>query len=152
MIAAPAEALHTCNVSVGNLSFGTFTGARTTSSSTLTVTCTITIGVSEMVNFTATLSTGAGTYAQRLLTHVGAPPDILPYNLYLNSVPAVLNTSVWGDGSAGTVTATGSVNLVLLVQPTQSVSFTVAGAMPAVASMPSAGSYGDIVMAIVTYN
>jgi spore coat protein U-like protein len=150
--AAAAQAVHTCNVSVGNMSFGAFTGSQISSSSTLSVSCTITSGIIDNVNFTATLSTGAGTYAQRLLTHVGSPPDTLPYNLYVNTVPGVLNTSVWGDGNSGTVVGSGSMQLIIIFNPTRTVSITVAGAMGPVAAMPTAGTYSDTVAATITYN
>jgi spore coat protein U-like protein len=151
--ATSAHAVHTCTVGVGNVNFGAFTGVQITSSSTMTVSCTITSGLIDNVNFTATLSTGAGSYAQRLLTHVGPPADTLPYNLYLNTVPAILNTSVWGDGSGSTVTATGGpLQLIIIFAPTKSATFTVAGAMPAVASLPTAGTYSDTIVATLTYN
>ncbi len=110
--AASAHAVHTCTVGIGNLSFGAYTGSQITSSTTMTITCTLTSGGADNVDFTATLSTGAGSYVQRRLTHVGAPPDTLPYNLYLGTVPAILNTNVWGDGSGGTVTASGTMQLI----------------------------------------
>jgi spore coat protein U domain-containing protein, fimbrial subunit CupE1/2/3/6 len=147
-----ANAAHTCTVGVGNIGFGGYTGTQISSSSTMTVTCTLTAGITETVNFTATLSTGPGTYAQRLLTHVGPPADTLPYNLYQGAVPGVLNTNVWGDGTAGTTTATGSMNLIVIFNPTRSVTFTVAGAMGPVAAMPTAGTYSASVAATVTYN
>ena len=149
--AACAEAAHTCTVGIGNLSFGTYTGSRITSSATMTITCTLTSGGADRVAFTATLSTGAGSYTQRVLTHIGAPPDTLPYNLYLNTVPAVLNTNVWGDGSGGTVTATGTL-VLNPATPTRSATFTVAGAIAAVPTLPTAGPYQDIVAGTVTYN
>ena len=52
------------------------------------------------MDYTVSLSTGAGTYLQRRLTRTAARADTLPYNLYLNFLPGVLNTNVWGDGSA----------------------------------------------------
>ena len=149
---AAAHATHTCTVSVGNLSFGSYTGTQISSSSTLSVQCTLTGGLVDTVNFTATLSTGTGSYAQRLLTHSGPPADTLPYNLYEGTVPGVLNTNVWGDGTAGTTTATGSMTLVVLLNPTRTVNFTVAGAMGPVSAMPTAGTYLDTVAATVTYN
>ncbi len=150
-VAGCAYAVSTCTVGVGNVTFGAYTGVQITSSATMTITCTHTSGGADTIDFTATLSTGAGSYAQRLLTHIGAPPDTLPYNLYLGTVPAILNTNVWGDGSGATVTATGTVK-VSNGQPTRSATFTVAGAMATVAAMPTAGTYEDIIAATVTYN
>ena len=42
------------------------------------------------------------------MNRASLPADTLPYNLYLNALPAVLNTSVWGDGSGTTVRWTGA--------------------------------------------
>lgn len=149
----PVAALATtCTISAGNLSFGSYTGVQTSSSSTLTVTCTIGGTFVDTVPFTATLSTGAGTYAQRILTNTSVPVDTLPYNLYLNAVPGVLNTSVWGDGTSGTVVASGSMQLIIILQPTRSVSFTIAGAIASVPALPSAGLYTDVISAMATYN
>ncbi len=150
-VASCAYAVHTCTVGVGNLTFGPYTGVQTTSSATMTITCTHTSGGNDNIAFTATLSTGAGSYAQRLLTHIGAPPDTLPYNLYLDTVPAILNSNVWGDGSGATVTATGALQ-VNNGNPIRSVTFTVAGAMAPVATLPTAGTYQDIIAATLTYN
>ncbi|HEY5310453.1 MAG TPA: spore coat protein U domain-containing protein [Casimicrobiaceae bacterium] len=150
--AASAEAVHTCTVGIGNLSFGAYTGTQTTSSATMTITCTLSSGLVDNIAFTATLSTGAGSYTQRLLTHVGAPPDTLPYNLYLGSVPGILNTSVWGDGSGATITASGTMQLIVIFAPSRTQTYTVAGAMAAVATLPTAGTYQDLVNGTVTYN
>lgn len=151
--AAPlAGAAAVCTVGIGNLSFGAYTGAQTTSSATMSITCTLTGGLVDNISYTATLSTGLGSYTQRILTHVGAPPDTLPYNLYLGSVPAILNTSVWGDGSGSTVVASGSMQLIFIFGPSRTVNHTVAGAMGPVAVLPSAGLYQDIVAGTVTYN
>ncbi len=149
----PVAALATtCTIGAGNLSFGSYTGVQTSSSSTLTVTCTIGGTLIDTIPFTATLSTGAGTYAQRILTNLSVPADTLPYNLYLNTVPGVLNTSVWGDGTSGTIVASGSMQLVIIVRPTRSVSFTIAGAIAPVSALPSAGLYTDVISAMATYN
>jgi spore coat protein U-like protein len=73
------------------------------------------------------------------------PADTLPYNLYLNTLPPVLNTSVWGDGTGTTVRWTGSHNLTN-GQPTRTDTATLVGAIPA-GSYPSAGNYQDTVVA-----
>jgi spore coat protein U-like protein len=151
-VAGASFAAATCTVSVGNVSFGAYTGTLRTSSSTLTVTCTISAALVEDVDFTATLSTGQGTYAQRLLRNTSVPADTLPYNLYLGAVPGVLNTNVWGNGTSGTIVASGSMQLIIIFAPTRTANFTVAGAIAPVAALPSAGLYSDLVSALVTYN
>jgi spore coat protein U-like protein len=100
------------------------------------------------VDYTVSLSTGAGTYAQRLLTRTAAPADTLPFNLYLNVLPPVLNTNVWGDGSGTTVRWTGSMNLTN-GNPTRTDTATLVGAIPA-GSFPSAGTYQETIVATFT--
>jgi len=150
--AATAHAAHTCTVGIGNLNFGGYSGTQRTSSTTMTITCTLTSGLAANIAFTSALSTGAGSYTQRILTHVGAPPDTLPYNLYLNTVPGILNTNVWGDGSGATVTASGAMTLIAILQPIRTTTFQVAGAVAAVPSLPTAGTYQDLVTGTITYN
>jgi len=152
-VAPTAHAAHTCTISVGTLNFGTYSGAQVNSSSTMTVSCTLTAGIFETVNYTATLSTGAsGTYAQRRLTNLSLPSDTLPYNLYLGTVPAALNTNVWGDGTGGTVTASGTFTLIVIFGPVGTANYTVAGAIPALAAVPAAGTYNDTIVATMTFN
>lgn len=145
-----AEASHTCTVAVGTMNFGAYSGAQRNTSATMTVTCTLVGSTNESTNFTATLSTGAGTYAQRLVTHSGAPPDTLNYNLYKTSVPGTLNTSVWGDGSGSTVTWASSISMTTGSRVV-SKTFTVAAALAAVAAIPTAGTYNDTITITLTY-
>ena len=148
-----AHAVHSCTISVGTLNFGVYSGAQVNSSSTMTVTCTLTAGIVDTVNYTGTLSTGAsGSYAQRQLTNLSLPSDTLPYNLYLGTVPAALNTNVWGDGTGGTITATGMFTLIVFFSPIGTANYTVAGAIPAVAVVPAAGTYNDTIVATLTFN
>lgn len=150
-IASEAVASRTCTVSVRALAFGAYVGSQVNSSATMTVTCTRTFGDLTAVNYTATLSAGgAGTYAQRRLTHVGAPPDTLNYNLYLTTVPGTLNTSVWGDGTGGTVVASGNISWSIF-DYTETRNHVVAGAIAA-GVVPTAGSYSDTIVATLTYN
>jgi spore coat protein U-like protein len=148
--ASMANAAHSCTVAVGTLAFGAYSGAQINSSATMTIICTRTGFFDTLsVSYTAVLSTGVGTYAQRLLTKA---PDTLNYNLYLATVPGVLNTNVWGDGTSGTITATGSVTWANLLDfQSKTTTHTVAGAIAA-GAYPSAGSYQDTINVIVTYN
>ena len=79
------------------------------------------------------------------MTRTALPADTLPYNLYLNFLPPVLNTSVWGNGTGTTVRWTGALNLTN-GNPTRTDTATLVGAIPA-GSFPSAGSYQDTVVA-----
>ena len=148
-VARPAFAA-SCNLSIGNLSFGAYVGAQLSSNSAANFTCTKTApgNTPERVDYTVSLSTGAGTYAQRLLTRTTAPVDTIPFNLYLNVLPAVLNTSVWGNGSGTTVRWTGSLQLTN-GNPTRTDTATLVGAIPG-GSFPSAGTYQDTIVATFT--
>jgi spore coat protein U-like protein len=136
-----------CNLSIANLSFGAYVGAQVQSSSSAGLTCTKTTpgNTPERVDYAVSLSTGAGTYLQRQLIRTALPADTLPYNLYLNTLPPVLNTSVWGDGTGTTVRWTGSMNLTN-GNPTRTDTATLVGAVPA-GFFPSAGNYQDTVVA-----
>jgi spore coat protein U-like protein len=144
----PATAA-SCNLSVGSLNFGSFVGTQTSTSSSASFTCTNVNPalLPERVDFEIRLSTGAGTYAQRQMNRTATPADTLQYNLYLNFLPAVLNTNVWGDGSGTTVRWTGRMNLSP-GQPSRTETATLVGAIPS-GPAPSAGSYQDTVVVTV---
>jgi len=139
-----------CNLSIGSLSFGSYIGAQVSSTSSASFSCTKTTpgNTPERVDYTVSLSAGGGSLAQRLLTRTSLPADTLPYNLYLDTLPAVLNTRVWGDGSGTTVRWTGSFNLTN-GNPTRIDTATLVGAIPS-GFFPSAGNYQDIVVATFT--
>ena len=148
LLVGPASGA-TCNLSIGNLSFGAYIGAQISSTSNASFTCTKTVpgNTPERVDYTVSLSTGGGSYAQRQMTH-SALADTMPYNLYLNLLPPVLNTSVWGDGSGTTVRWTGTLNLTS-GNPIRTDTAILVGAVPT-GSIPSAGSYQDTVVATFT--
>lgn len=136
-----------CNLSIGNLSFGAYVGSQISSTSNASLTCTNVNAalLPERVDYEVQLSPGAGTYAQRLMTRTVLPADTLPYNLYLNALPAVLNTSVWGDGSGTTVRWLGNFNLTP-GQPSRTVTNVLVGAIPG-GAFPAAGTYQDTIVA-----
>lgn len=137
-----------CNLSIGNLSFGAYVSAQISSNSTATLTCTRTTFI-EIVNYAISLSTGSGTYAQRLMNRTTLPAGTLPYNLYLNLLPPVLNTNVWGDGSGGTVRWTGQ--MIFFFGGPMTRTATLVGAVPA-GFFPAAGTYQDTIVATLTIN
>lgn len=150
-MAGEALSFNTCSVGVGTLAFGAYAGSQVNSTATMTVSCTRAAFDFSRVTYTASLSAGgSGSYAQRRLTRVGPPADTLNYNLYLAVVPGVLNTSIWGDGTGGTVTATGTILATALVF-TETRTHTVAGAIAA-GAFPTAGSYSDNILATLIYN
>jgi spore coat protein U-like protein len=148
-LAGAAHAVLNCTVSVGPLGFGAYTGIQVNSSATMTIACSRdTNDKDRTFAYSAKLSTGSSnTYAQRKLTG-GA--DTLNYNMYVGSVPGTLNTSVWGDGTGGTIQAMGTIDLSPPVT-SKSINLTVAGAVAA-GPVPSPGSYLDSILVTVTYN
>ena len=101
-----------CSVESVTTNFGAYVGAQVNSVQNIRITCSATLPPPERVNYEVQLSPGfSNSFAQRRMQRAGAPPDTLPYNLYLGSVPAVLNTRVWGDGTGGTRVWQGSMTL-----------------------------------------
>jgi spore coat protein U-like protein len=145
----PGAQAASCNLSIGNLNLGAYVGTQTSSQSNASFTCTNTNPalLPEKVDYEIRLSPGAGSFAQRHLVRIGIPADILLYNLYLNFLPAVLNTNVWGDGTGGTVFWSARMNLSP-GQPSRTDTAILFGAIPA-GVVPSAGNYQDTVVATV---
>jgi spore coat protein U-like protein len=128
-----------CLVSAQALNFGGYDGtAAKTAASDVTVRC------SSGTTYTVGLSTGGGTYAQRLLSGTGA--NKLQYNLYTTLAAA----TVWGDGTlgTGTVPGTGAGMAIANAQ-----THTVFGQLPDNAFNQGApsGNYSDTITVTVTY-
>ena len=139
-----------CSVDAITMNFGAYVGAQASVAQNIRITCSATLPPPERVNYEVRLTTGLGnSYAQRLMQHKALPVDTLPYNIYLGSVPAVLNTNVWGDGSSGTRVWQGSMNLST-GQPTRTETNTIAAAVPA-GTVPSSGAYTDTVTATIIF-
>jgi spore coat protein U-like protein len=125
-----------CTVSATPVDFGTLNpfGAAVTSSGTITVACT---GGGNGQTYTIGLSTGgSGTYATR---QMNSGTNSLSYNLYTSSALS----SIWGDGTGGSATVTGTG-----LKSTSD--FAVYGKIP----MPQGvtpSSYSDTIMVTVTY-
>lgn len=120
-----------CTVNTVGVAFGSydvFKKGATNSTGRIRLKC------SSSLSYTIALSAGAGTMASRVMTH-GA--DDLQYNLYTDST----RTTVWGDGTSGSVTMRGLGNQV---------AYTVYARIPARQNVP-AGSYSDTVTVTVTY-
>ena len=85
----------TCSVSAPTINFGTYNTIDTISlpASDLTVSCN---GFFGTVTPTVQLSSGSGTYANRIMNDPAG--NSLSYNLYTNSS----YTTVFGDGTQGT--------------------------------------------------
>jgi spore coat protein U-like protein len=145
--AGSAEAAQ-CSVAAVTMNFGAYVGTQVSVAQNIRITCSATLAPPEQVRYEVRLSPGLGNnFAQRRMQRTASPLDVLPYNLYLGAVPSVLNTNVWGDGTAGTLVWQASMTLST-GQTTRTDTNTIAGAVPA-GTAPSAGSYTDFVTATI---
>ncbi|OWQ87725.1 hypothetical protein CDN99_17695 [Roseateles aquatilis] len=139
-------AVCTCTAQTTNLLFSNYNPlaySTSTTTGTVTIKCGGVAGL--LIPFTIALSQGGGTsFATRRLAF-GA--HTLSYNLYADSA----YTSVWGDGTASTVTVGGSLLLDVL-SLLGSATYTVYGQIPArqVTTVPG-GPYTDAVTVTITY-
>lgn len=142
-----AQAAADCTVTAVGVNFGVYdpyVTAPDDSVGEITVTCNHLSGPAIQVRYTVTLSTGGGTYAQRRLR---AGPALLGYNLWTDSA----RSSIWGNGSAGTVIVTGS----LKVGPgagngVRTAVHPIYGRIPALQDAAE-GDYLDSIVATLTY-
>lgn len=128
-----------CLVAAQDLAFGGYDGtAAKTGTADITVRC------SNLTTYAVSLSTGGGTFAQRLLS--GSGSNKLQYNLFTS----VAATTIWGDGtnSTGTVPGTGAGMAAASTQ-----THTVFGQLPDNAFNQGAptGTYNDSITVTVTY-
>ena len=128
-----------CIVSAADLAFGGYDGtAAKTGTSNITVRC------SNLTTYAVSLSTGGGTFAQRLLSGSGA--NKLQYNLYTSAAA----TTIWGDGtlSTGIVSDTGTG-----MSAANAKTHTVYGQLPDNTFNQGAptGTYNDSITVTVTY-
>lgn len=131
-----ASVLDNCAVSAGPLAFGPYSassGTAVTANSSIQVTCT------NGLHYTVALDGGTTTQAPAARAMVDSNSDQLGYGLYTSSG----YSSVWGDGTAGTVTQAGIGNGS--AQP-----MTVFGRIPA-SQYVASGSYTDTVTVSVSY-
>jgi len=120
-----------CTVTAGPVVFGNynpFALQSLDSAGTINVSCT------PSSSYTLSLSTGGGSYAQRQLSGSG---DVLYYNLYTSAS----RTAIWGDGSGGSGTVSGSG---------EEENHTVYGRIAAQQNV-KVGSYGDSIIVTVTF-
>ncbi len=97
-----AWAANTCTVAATTHAFGAYDTINPTSgTSSITVTCSHSANPAVTFSYAIALSSGPGSYASRQMTGTG---DILTYNLYTT----LAHTTIWGDGSAGTLTVADS--------------------------------------------
>lgn len=130
-IGVSATVVATCLVSTTSMAFGNYTGAISSATSTVSITCTNTTPYA--VGLSAGLSTGA-TVTARSMT--GPTSALLGYGLFSDTD----HMTNWGDTTA-TVAGTGNG---------ASQAITVYGQIPA-AEYVAPGAYTDTITATVTY-
>ena len=137
----------TCTVAATAINFGTYVPSNanpTNITGTVTITCSSTSN--QTVNYTIALNQGlnsGGSFSNRRMTN-GA--TFLSYQLYTNSA----RTTVWGDGTGGTSTVTGSFRCNRCTN-TKSNS-TNYGQLPGLQWSASPGVHSDTITATVTFN
>ena len=137
---APGVAAAICNVIGPNLSFGsydTLSAFGATTSGTISITCDETPPPTVQVQVGP--STVSGGVQPRRMRHL-AGTDTLAYNMYVDAA----GTSIWGDGSAGTVTLSDRVQKNKPWLPT------VYGRMPPGQDV-TVGSYADAIAITIIF-
>jgi spore coat protein U-like protein len=130
-LAAPCAHPAGCNVSTVGLNFGNYDVFSTLDDD---ITGTIEVSCQASTSYSISLSSGSGTYSARTLLSAG---NLLSYNLYLDPT----RLTIWGDGSAGTGTASGTGITG---------SYTVYGRIPA-RQNAVVGVYADILTVTVAF-
>jgi spore coat protein U-like protein len=131
-----------CTITSTPITFGNYDPLSSTAlagTGTLSFSCDSGVGVGTGTMPQVLLSTGSGTYLQRTMTN-GA--NILNYNLYTSASYA----TVWGDGTAGTGTITGTY----AHSNSPPTIFTMYGLIPALQN-PPALLYTDSITATVNF-
>ena len=137
MMQSQASAAISCDLSATGVSFGQYSGSQLTNTGSIVVHCTGT----GSTTYRMSLSTGSGTYADRVMT---TGSNKLSYNLYKDSA----RSQIWGDGSGGSTTVTGQINMGF--QSSITFTITVYGKVP-VQSLPAPGSYSDLILVTMIY-
>jgi spore coat protein U-like protein len=145
----PPAAAHaaTCTVAATAISFGTYipsNASPTDNTGTVTVTCSALL---QTVNYTIALNQGlnsGGSFANRRMK---SGTSFLSYQIYNNST----RTTVWGDGTGGTSTVSGSFNCAVSCTNTKR-NHTAYGRLPALQWTASPGTHTDTITVTITFN
>lgn len=134
-----------CSASATPVAFGTYDPTNPTPmtpTGSISVTCQLISGISLLVAYTITLSTGSsGSYLTRTMTGTTTP---MSYNLYLNGGW----TQVWGDGVSGGSLSKSDGYLLGLGNVVNN--YTVFAKLPALQTV-AAGGYTDSVTVSISY-
>jgi len=130
-IVTPAAYSAGCSVSTSGLNFGNYDVFSTLDNE---ITGSIDVSCQASTTYSISLSSGFGTYASRSMT---SGTNVLAYNLYIDPT----RLTIWGDGSSGTSTVSGSGTT---------------GSSPVFGRIPArqnafVGTYSDIVTVTVTF-
>lgn len=143
-LALPAmvRAAPTCTVTTTGINFGVMNFqnlADVDSTGTVEIACN-----NPNISYAVLISSGAGTYAQRRMSANGHG---LGYNIFTSSA----YTSVWGDGTGGSITVSGTVSSNTNGQNNRGL-HTLYGRIP-LASIREAysASYTDVLSVTITY-
>lgn len=143
--AAGAAGVAVCGVTATGVTFPPYSptgGASVTGTGNVAVTClSVQAGTAA---YTIALSSGAGTFANRIMTSPGPPSYTLGYNLYSDNA----RTMIWGDGTSGTSTVS-DVYSILLLPITHN--FPVYGFIPGSQITAGVGTYSDSVTVTITF-
>jgi len=137
----PRMAGAACTVAANPTSFGVYDSAAALpldATGNVAVTCS---GLVGLYSYTIQLDAGSsGSYLSRQMFSVG---NTLNYNLYSD----VTRLIVWGDGTGGTATVSGIINVILFPVTNN---HAVYGRIPTLQNVP-AGSYVDTITVTVNY-
>lgn len=150
-LATPAQAQQvSCSASAAPLGFGvydTLSPAATRVNGGVTLVCSL-LGsnAAQRIGYTVALGPGSGSYAARTLRSA-AGSDVLRYNAYLgNPGPG----SVWGDGTGGSIIASGSITVNKNTERKPE-TIPMVGVIPGGQTV-GAGIYADTLTVTVTWN
>lgn len=148
-VSGGAHAAAICGVTASTMNFGTYdvlTPTPTDSSTTVTIICIRNPPPgSEIVNYTLSLSVGAGSYAARTMSN---GPATLNYNLHTD--PTRTPATIWGDGTSGSVTVSGATARLNNQNPIRTATHTIYGRIPAQQDVP-VGTYNGSVILTMDY-
>jgi len=139
----------TCALTAPTMNFGSYDPLSTTPTDSITniqITCTRTVTTgAENVAYALSLSSGTGTFASRTMLNGIVP---LNYNLFTSSNRD--SSTIWGNGTGGSVLIVGSLQPLDANFPTRTVSHPLYGRVPARQDIPI-GSYSASVILTMTF-
>lgn len=133
-----------CSVTTTGVAFGPYdplSASAVTANGNVAVSCGGTLGL--LVSYDIALSGGSVSgFSPRKMAAGG---NQLAYNLHTNGA----YTGIWGDGTGGTQTVSGSMTILVLSGTTAN--YPVYGRIPGAQTTVPPGSYGDSVQVTVTF-